>query len=86
VNKISLITGSAQNIQKPEASETKNAFVTPISTIKTIAFAMMHARGSQMTHPPHRQKKCQEQTIQARFFFDQTRFQVPSSAFAIRSG
>jgi hypothetical protein len=45
VNQVSSIAGSTENIQKPEASETKNAFVTPICTIKTISFAMMLPNG-----------------------------------------
>jgi hypothetical protein len=49
VNQISLIACSTQNIQQSEPSKTKNAFVAPIRAIKAIPFAMVHARGSQMT-------------------------------------
>ncbi|WP_236065285.1 hypothetical protein [Reticulibacter mediterranei] len=45
MNQVSLVAGSTQNIQKPEASETKNPFVAAISAIKTITFAMMHTGG-----------------------------------------
>jgi hypothetical protein len=57
VYQVSLTAGSTQNIQEPETTETKNPFVAAISAIKTIAFAMMHARSCQMTDPPHRQKE-----------------------------
>lgn len=61
--KISLMVCATQNIQKPEASETKNALVAPIRAIQAIAFAMVHARGGQMTDPPHRQEESQQQTV-----------------------
>jgi hypothetical protein len=75
VNQVSLVVGSTQNIQQPKASEAKNTLVTSIMAVKTIAFAVVHARGGQMTDPPHRQKECQQQTIQTSFVLDQTRCQ-----------
>lgn len=63
VNKISLIAHATENIQEPEAPEAKDALVTSISTIKAIAFAVMHTGGRQMTDPPHREKERQQQTV-----------------------
>jgi len=47
---------ATQNIQQPQASEPKDAFVASIMPIEAIAVAMMDTSCRQMGDPPHGEK------------------------------
>jgi hypothetical protein len=46
----------AQNIQEPQASEPKDAFVTSVMPIEAIAVPMMETGCRQVRDPPHGKK------------------------------
>lgn len=77
---------AAQNVQKPEPPQAKDAFVAAIMAVKAVALAMMDARGRQMSHPPEGQKERQQQAFQMRSLLELCRFDVPAARFGILKG
>ncbi len=75
--------GPTQNIQQPQASEPKDAFVASIMPIEAIALAMMDTGCGQVADPPHGQKQGQQEPIESLPIRNQAVFQVPAATFVI---
>ena len=58
------ISGTTQDIQEPEPSEPKDAFVSPVRPIKALALSRRNAGGCQVRRPPDGQKEGEQQPLQ----------------------
>src|SRR6478672_13782455 len=72
-----------KNERKPEPPQAKNTFVSTICPIKAGTMAMMDAGSRQMTHPPDGDEESEQESMEALFVSDPTRFQIPAATFGV---
>ena len=78
--------GAPQDIEEPEPSQPKDAFVASVMAVEPSPLPMMDAGRRQMRQPPEAEKQHQQQPIQPCAVGDHRSFQVPATALEILEG